>query len=290
MTDAPRRSLPDLARWVTAALSLCACAALVSTAWGARSTSRGLAPALERGLAESFLAEMPGEFGGPPTTRGMQSVLSRRHGAGLRALALVDDSGAVLSLVGSLDRTPVAPPSRSGGASLRHVGTRVRYLPPMLGPPRPPGDVHFPPGPPPPRMLLEFEPIMVRAAIAESDRTLGLSVVISALLLIAAAWFWWCSMHDEDLDRRTIQQDRLAELGKMTAVIAHEIRNPLAALKGHAQLLAESLDEGSSTRSQADRIVNASTRLSASFATCSTSSARAPSPGARATPPRSRGG
>ena len=261
MTDAPRRSLPDLARWVTAALSLCACAALVSTAWGARSTSRGLAPALERGLAESFLAEMPGEFGGPPTTRGMQSVLSRRHGAGLRALALVDDSGVVLSLVGSLDRTPVAPPSRSGGASLRHVGTRVRYLPPMLGPPRPPGDVHFPPGPPPPRMLLEFEPIMVRAAIAESDRTLGLSVVISALLLIAAAWFWWCSVHDEDLDRRTIQQDRLAELGKMTAVIAHEIRNPLAALKGHAQLLAESLDEGSSTRSQADRIVNASTRL-----------------------------
>ncbi|MBP6835517.1 MAG: HAMP domain-containing histidine kinase, partial [Deltaproteobacteria bacterium] len=41
----------------------------------------------------------------------------------------------------------------------------------------------------------------------------------------------------------------------------HESRNPPAALKGHAQLLAESLDEGSSTRSQADRIVNASTRL-----------------------------
>lgn len=57
------------------------------------------------------------------------------------------------------------------------------------------------------------------------------------------------------------QQDRLAELGEMTAVIAHEIRNPLAALKGHAQLLAESLDDDSPERAQADRIANASTRL-----------------------------
>ena len=265
MAAAPRRSLPDLARWVTATLSVCACAALVATAWGARRTSHALAPALERGLAESFLAEMPVEFGGPPTARGMQSVLSRHRDAGLRAVALVDESGAVRSAVGSLDPTPVSPPARSGAAALRHVGARVRYLPPMLGPPRPPDDdpgaPPFGDGPRPPRLLLEFEPLMVRAAIAESDRTLALSVVLSALLLVAAAWFWRRSVRGEHLDQHTIHQDRLAELGKMTAVIAHEIRNPLAAMKGHAQLLAESLDEGSATRTQADRIVNASTRL-----------------------------
>jgi two-component system sensor histidine kinase HydH len=266
---APRSSLPDLARWVTATLSLCACAAMVTTAWRAHRSSVGLAPALERGIAESFLSEMPGEFGGGPTAEGMRAVLARRHDAGLRALALVDDSGAVRTVVGALDPTPVAPPTRSGGASLAHVHGRVRYLPPMLAPPRPPpgpfgdGPPEPPPrrGPPPPRMLLEFEPLMARAAVAESERTLALAVVISGLLLVAASWFWRRSVRGEDLDRRTLHQDRLAELGKMTAVIAHEIRNPLAAMKGHAQLLAESLDEDSPARAQADRIANASVRL-----------------------------
>ncbi len=43
--------------------------------------------------------------------------------------------------------------------------------------------------------------------------------------------------------REAERQRRLASLGEMSSVMAHELRNPLASLKGHAQLLLESLGE-----------------------------------------------
>ncbi|MGH7555658.1 MAG: histidine kinase dimerization/phospho-acceptor domain-containing protein [Longimicrobiales bacterium] len=47
----------------------------------------------------------------------------------------------------------------------------------------------------------------------------------------------------------------------MSAVLAHEIRNPLTSLKGHAQLLAERLDDSNGQRRRADRIVAEAQRL-----------------------------
>jgi two-component system sensor histidine kinase HydH len=47
----------------------------------------------------------------------------------------------------------------------------------------------------------------------------------------------------------------------MSAVLAHEIRNPLASLKGHAQLLAENLTAGSKERGRADRVIGEAQRL-----------------------------
>lgn len=41
------------------------------------------------------------------------------------------------------------------------------------------------------------------------------------------------------LEEQMAQMTRLAEIGQMTATIAHEIRNPMTALKGAAQLLAQ---------------------------------------------------
>ena len=52
---------------------------------------------------------------------------------------------------------------------------------------------------------------------------------------------------------------RLVALGRASSVIAHELRNPLAALKGHAQLLVEDLAEPS--RSKATRVVDGAERL-----------------------------
>ena len=60
---------------------------------------------------------------------------------------------------------------------------------------------------------------------------------------------------------RLAQSERLAALGTMSAVLAHEIKNPLAALKGNAQLLVEGLDEGTRPRAQADRVVSGALRL-----------------------------
>lgn len=56
-------------------------------------------------------------------------------------------------------------------------------------------------------------------------------------------------------------RDRLASLGRMSAVLAHEIRNPLGSLKGHAQLLQESLEPGSLAQKRAARVVQETVRL-----------------------------
>jgi two-component system sensor histidine kinase HydH len=47
----------------------------------------------------------------------------------------------------------------------------------------------------------------------------------------------------------------------MSAVLAHEIRNPLASLKGHAQLLEESLPDGTRDRAKAGRVVREAVRI-----------------------------
>src|SRR5262249_54531799 len=62
-------------------------------------------------------------------------------------------------------------------------------------------------------------------------------------------------------ERQVAHERRLASLGEMSAVLAHEIRNPLASLKGNAQLLAEKLPPGDRTRQKADRVVDEAIRL-----------------------------
>jgi two-component system sensor histidine kinase HydH len=58
-----------------------------------------------------------------------------------------------------------------------------------------------------------------------------------------------------------LEQRRLTQLGELSAVMAHEIRNPLASLKGNAQLLAEGLAPGSRERGRAERVIGEATRL-----------------------------
>lgn len=58
-----------------------------------------------------------------------------------------------------------------------------------------------------------------------------------------------------ELERRMLHQRTLAALGEMAAQVAHELRNPLAGIKGFAGLLAEDLAEGSSSHRMAKRII-----------------------------------
>ncbi len=76
---------------------------------------------------------------------------------------------------------------------------------------------------------------------------------LASMAMVLIAWYWvWTT-------RRRAKLEHLAELGKMSAVLAHEIRNPLGAIKGFAQLIGEKLDQ--SEKPFADTIVSETVRL-----------------------------
>lgn len=141
--------------------------------------------------------------------------------------------------------------------------------PPWPGPP--PHSFWTPPaagsnveGPPPLHpLLIEFTPQMAQELRKSATRTLLSGGVATLVLLIAAALFWQVTLREERSYATKERQRQLASLGEMAAVLAHELRNPLAALKGHAQLLQEQLAAGSRQRDKAGRVVTEAERLEA---------------------------
>ncbi|KFE65367.1 ATP-binding protein [Hyalangium minutum] len=154
-----------------------------------------------------------------------------------------------------LNGEPPSPPPREAGGFQRG--------PPPGGSPPPPAPANQPPPnrrrdlPP---TIVEFEPLMAQELEAGSRRSLLISSIVAlALLTGAAIAFRWLKGR-EALEAKLARERHLAVLGEMSAVLAHELRNPLASLKGHAQLLAEALPEGRS-RTKAERVVKEALRL-----------------------------
>jgi two-component system sensor histidine kinase PilS (NtrC family) len=69
-------------------------------------------------------------------------------------------------------------------------------------------------------------------------------------------------LEDTSLMAERVQQGKLAALGRLSASIAHEIRNPVGAMSHAGQLLAESLTIGPDERRLTDIIRNNSERVS----------------------------
>src|SRR5262249_52396476 len=63
------------------------------------------------------------------------------------------------------------------------------------------------------------------------------------------------------LEETSRRQDRLAAIGRMAASIAHEIRNPLAAMRGSIQMLRSEMDSDSSQTELMEIILRESDRL-----------------------------
>ena len=63
------------------------------------------------------------------------------------------------------------------------------------------------------------------------------------------------------LEESSRRQDRLAAIGRMAASIAHEIRNPLAAMRGSIQMLRSEMDSDSSQTELMEIILRESDRL-----------------------------
>lgn len=293
MTSGHKAGLGPLARWAVLATTLAMVAALLANSWANLRAVDEASETLHRGQGEPLLAavhQTMARHEGPPPVEALEALLELHHPAGLRYVALLGHDGAVLVEAGQrivdLDRgrSEQGPP-----VSVRDHGSRIvmrsdlRRGGPGEGPPRD-GDRRLdprrprrPPGGRPPRgrppggrpedrrptpaVVLEFEPVVVSQLSRRAMRSFAFSALAGAFLVATAAVFWRLIERREKAERREEHERRLRALGEMSAVMAHELRNPLASLKGNAQILAERLPEDGRERRKAERVVEDAKRL-----------------------------
>ncbi len=225
-----------LARWsVVAAVALMG-AALIATAWTTRASARDARDTIERGertaIEQAVRADLF-ELDGPPDASDLAAILAAHRDAGLRYLAAYGPDGA-----------PVASAGESNDSLIR-VDVR--------------GSRRFRRA----RLVIELEPVEAQALDAAATRALLTGLAAAAVLMIVAGFLFRAVLIRERRERERERERRLASLGELSAVLAHEIRNPLASLKGNAQLLAATLPEGDKPRAKAERVVDEAVRLEA---------------------------
>ena len=274
---APRSSsaLSRSARWGLLAVTLAMGGALISTAWANRRRVDEASELVVIGQTQSFFHSLFTQLRHDPdiTLAELQSFLAENEQFGMRYLeARVQNTEPVRA---GTPEEPVpekiaewdGPPYR-----ISRVGPRIRVLV-RLPPPRPPGEAGAAGPPPPPRgaspprsrgvLVIEFEPVIGNRLRDDARRAFALNCAVAGAFLLVAAALWRLLRQRELAEARAEQEHRLAMLGEMSAVLAHEIRNPLASLKGNAQLLSEQLESGAPSRRKADRVVREAERIEA---------------------------
>jgi two-component system, NtrC family, sensor histidine kinase HydH len=111
------------------------------------------------------------------------------------------------------------------------------------------------------RIVVEVEADQAGELRAAATRTLAVGAIAALVLIAIAGWLVRGELRRRARAQQRERDRRLASLGEMSAVLAHEIRNPLASLKGNAQLLAAALPEGEKPRAKAERVVEEAVRL-----------------------------
>ncbi len=245
---------------------------------------RGQAVGLNRQLRQT-LFEYQEQYQSRPTNELLEEFIEEHADEGVRYAALMGPQYSVMAEAGASTGPKPRPQD-----DVRVIGDRVqawggpRNLPPRpegkrppWGKGPPPWDMKGPPhgGPPPPGFgpngkfrrppplptMIEFIPHASNDLQSRITRDLLVGIIVGLALILAAVIFWRLSLRAQAVEAHLAEQRHLAALGEMSAVLAHEIRNPLAALKGHAQLLAEKVEGDAMLERKTARIVDASQRL-----------------------------
>jgi len=260
------------ARWGLLATTLAMAAALLSTAWSSRRRADEASELLLIGQGQSLLRMLSEQvrYSSQPNDADLAGFVSENAEYGVRYVEVRTRDGIVARA-----GTPAAPTNedlddwRGPPQRTMRVGKRIR----MLGriPPPPPEARTEPPfrfmpdrrrgGGRLGQVVLEFEPVIGMRLLDDARRGFMLSSAVAGAFLLVTAALWQLLRQREKREVHAEHERRLALLGEMSAVLAHEIRNPLASLKGHAQLLAEQLEAGSTQRRKADRVVKEAQRI-----------------------------
>lgn len=248
--------------------------------------------AVARGEAERVLREADRrwrELNDAPDSAALEAFLVEHEPEGLRYIAVQGPIDAEAGVERMRGRDPLGaprfergrvrlayaaappPPGRRGGP---RRGPEDGLGPPGLGPPRsgpglgPPGLGRPGVGPwgprrAPPVTVVELEPRIAMDLLSAGERSLAVSFVGALGACLAALAFRRVVAQREALRAEGERDRRLAALGTMSSVLAHEIRNPLASLKGHAQLLVEALGDAGHerARAKAERVVAEAVRI-----------------------------
>lgn len=266
------RSLAEVTRWSRAALLLLPLvmgSALVGGAVSSRQRTHEASELLIRGQVDGFVRSLAQAFRsaeGIPAEDVLADALAELEGDGLRYIGLLDRSGAVRVEAGKASATSIDLSSIGSSRELIRLSDRMRVLvklPPL-------GHARVPRSRPPrranvwrlpPWLALEFEPVVADRLRKDADRAFVLSVIAAVALMAIAGVVYWQWRKRELLAASQERERRLAQLGEMSAVLAHEMRNPLASLKGHAQLLLERAEPDSRDWKKLERIVSEAKRL-----------------------------
>ena len=246
-------TLARVSPWALIAAALLMGAALLATVW---TTHRGVMDAsqtLERGqagvLGEGIRTRLS-SLDGVPRQADLEDLLDDLEPEGLTFVALFDRKGTLQAKAGdSLGRPGRAPragrsiASRSRSSRSESAGAwscAARSGARGAAPPTSAQLGGHRPGP----MVIEFQPRIAEDLRGAAGQTLLIGAIAAGGLLLAALGLFRWILRREAEGRTLEHERRLASLGEMSAVLAHEIRNPLASLKGNAQLLAAGAARG----------------------------------------------
>jgi two-component system sensor histidine kinase HydH len=248
------RSRP-LAGWSIVATFVLIGIALLATVWSTRSAVIDASDAVRRGQAlaiEQAVRADLADLDAVPSSEDLATILNTHADEGLRYIAMLEGRNRIAASAGVAVGTDVDDPV-GPARYVQEVGGRQRLTLRAFRRLKAGGRT--------PRFVIEVEPVQANTLREAATITLGVGALAAASLLgVAIVRVRRESRRNAD-ERALEHERRLAHLGEMSAVLAHEIKNPLASLKGNAQLLAQMLPAGEKPRAKAERVVEEAMRL-----------------------------